>query len=307
MLTTLLMTLLVPVGQDKKADPSKDDPPGKKELFAKEDWYRSQEGKEQEFVGVLEKSKDAGGIGFGRMNPYRLVMKGDTREVYVGGKPQILADYVGKTIKLTGKAVNMEVEGNKHREIWPARLEVVPAVKKEDSPRFEKVPPDPEVKKAIREVVPLRFTLVDDTKDRELKVQGRGFWRAAIRPGNAQQLVLNSATDAAKAQGLPADGKSQEQATANLARALKVEKIDWDKQTVIVVTAGAKPTGGYRVEVQSLPVKDGTLTVKWKLHAPEGFATQAFTHPGEAVLVDKFEGKVTFDPAAPKGSGEKDK
>src|SRR3954471_1698778 len=120
MLATLLLTLLVPVTQDKKPDATKDDPPAKKDLFAKEEWYQKAEGKEQDFVGVLEKSKDAGKIGFGRMNPYRLVMKGDVREVYIGGKPQILADYVGKTIKLMGKAVDIGVEAKNHREIWPA-------------------------------------------------------------------------------------------------------------------------------------------------------------------------------------------
>src|SRR5436853_5431370 len=92
----------------------------------------------------------------------------------------------------------------------------------------------------------------DKTKDRELKIEGRGVWRASARPGGAaQQLVIRDAVEAAKASGLPADGKGQEQASANLARALKVEKIDWDRQMVVVATAGAKPTGGYRVEVQS--------------------------------------------------------
>jgi len=86
----------------------------------------------------------------------------------------------------------------------------------------------------------------------------------------------------------------------------KVDKIDWDKQMVVVATAGAKPTGGYRVEILGLEARDGTLTVKWKLHSPKpgSIVTQAFTHPGEAVLVEKFEGKVTFDPPAPKGGGE---
>ena len=144
----------------------------------------------------------------------------------------------------------------------------------------------------------------DPTKDRELKIEARGFWRASIRPGTAQQLVIRSAAEAAKASGLPADGKGQEQATANLAKALRIEKIDWDKQMVVVATAGAKPTGGYRVEVLSVAVKEGNLLVKWKLHTPTGFVTQAFTHPGEAVLVEKAEGKATFDPPAPKAGKE---
>jgi hypothetical protein len=295
MLTSVLLALAFAALDEKSGDPSKKETPAaKKELFAKEGWYRDQEGKEQDFVGVLEKSKNAGRIGFGRNNPYRLVMKGDVREVYIGGKPQILAEYVGKTIKLTGKAVDIGVEGKRHREIWPARLEVVAAPRKDGfAPRGT----------AADE----RLVLADDaTKNRELRVQGRGFWRASAKPGAAaQQLVIRSGAEAAKASGLPADGKGQQQATEMLAKALKVEKIDWDKQMVIVVTAGAKPTGGYRVEVQNVAIKDGALKVRWKLHTPTGFVTQAFTHPAESVLVEKFEGKVTFE-AAPK-TDKKDK
>jgi hypothetical protein len=104
------------------------EPPQKKELFAQEDWYKSQPGKEQTFVGVVQKAA-GGGIGFGRFNPYRLVMTAgklkEVREIYIGGQQQQLAPYVGKTVKIIGKAVDMEVVGQKHREIWPARLELI--------------------------------------------------------------------------------------------------------------------------------------------------------------------------------------
>src|SRR5262249_36120052 len=111
----------------------------KKELFAGEDWYKSQKGEEQTFVGVLQRvDRGKGVVGFGRFNPYRLVMedkgKKDVREVYVGGKMEILAPYVGKRVKLTGKAVNMEVEGREHRGSWPARLEVLNAAARSESP-----------------------------------------------------------------------------------------------------------------------------------------------------------------------------
>jgi hypothetical protein len=123
----LLLGLLA--GAAVAAEEKKDDPPAKKELFAKEDWYKGQQGKEQDFVGVLQKEKGGGDIGFGRFNPYRLEMTIDgkkaVREVYIGGKPELIAAYVGKKVKLTGKAVDMEVEGKEHREIWPARIELV--------------------------------------------------------------------------------------------------------------------------------------------------------------------------------------
>jgi hypothetical protein len=102
----------------------KDEPPAKKDLFSKEDWYTGQEGKEQEFVGVLKKIDRKGGVGFGRDNPYYLEMEKGKREVYMGAKPELLAAYVGKKITLTGKAVDMELEGKQYHEIWPARVEL---------------------------------------------------------------------------------------------------------------------------------------------------------------------------------------
>jgi hypothetical protein len=115
--------------------PAEKELPAKKDLFAQEAWYKDQKGKEEEFVGVLERAAKPGDgvVGFGRMNPYRLVMgesdKKSVREVYVGSKPDLLAPYVGKKIKLIGKAVDIEVEGRDHREIWPARLEVLGEIK----------------------------------------------------------------------------------------------------------------------------------------------------------------------------------
>ena len=110
------------------------DPPASKELFAKETWYKDQKGKEQTFIGVLQytpRAKDA--VGFGRYNAYRLEM-GDKkyRDVYVGDNQAILKPYVGYQVKFTGKAVDMEVEGKTHAEIWPGFIEVVPLPPKAD-------------------------------------------------------------------------------------------------------------------------------------------------------------------------------
>jgi len=287
LLLTLTLSLPVVAAEEKK------EPPAKMELFAGEDWYKKQEGKETEFVGVLKKIDRGGRIGFGRMNPYRLEMKGDSREVYVGGKRDILNAYVGKTIKLTGKAVDIGVEGKKYREIWPARVEIVPE------------------KKQGRLSQGLPSLIVAESKpdaSKELKILARAPWRASARPNSAaQQLVIRSGAELAAASGQPRTEQGIKQATEMLARLLKVKEIDWNKQMIVVTTAGAKPTGGYSVEVTGLTIKDGTLTVKWKLNSPgpNDFVTQAFTHPGQAVLVEKFDGKVTFDPPAPRGRDDK--
>src|SRR5690242_6314209 len=73
-----------------------------RELFAKEDWYKNEKGKEETFVGTLEKVDQGGGVGIGRFNPFRLKMEKETREVYVGGKPALLDPFKGKKVKITG-------------------------------------------------------------------------------------------------------------------------------------------------------------------------------------------------------------
>jgi hypothetical protein len=131
----------------------------------------------------------------------------------------------------------------------------------------------------------LGIAAADET---ELKVAARGPWGASAAPGTrAVQLVIRSPEELAKVSKL-----TEEQ----LVRQFKVDSIDWKKQMVVVATAGAKGSGGFKFEITNLTVRGDTLTVKWKLTPPMGFATNAFTHPGQAVLVERYEGKVVFEP-----------
>jgi hypothetical protein len=136
--------------------------------------------------------------------------------------------------------------------------------------------------------------------NRDLKILAKSVW-----PGQEEkpkQLVIRGGEELAIALDVdPKDAKEkrfQKAATEDLAKLLKVKDIDWKKQMVIVVAAGAKPTGGYRVEVVSLRGKDKTLTVTWKLHKPaaDAIVTQAITHPSQAVLIERWPGTVRFDP-----------
>jgi hypothetical protein len=137
-------------------------------------------------------------------------------------------------------------------------------------------------------------------EDRDVKILAHGIW--AMRHEKPAQLVIRSAEELARAHGVAAkDAKEkrfQTDVTADVAQLLKVKTIDWDKQMLVVVAAGSKPTGGYRVEVRTLSVKDKTLTVHWKLHnpAPGGIVTTAITYPAQMVLVERFDGPVKFDP-----------
>jgi hypothetical protein len=137
-------------------------------------------------------------------------------------------------------------------------------------------------------------------EDRDVKILARGVW--AVRHEKPTQLVIRNAEELGRAHGIAArDAKEkrfQTDVTADVAELLKVKTIDWDKQMLIVVAAGTKPTSGYRVEVRTLSAKDKTLTVHWKLHspAPGGIVTTALTYPAQMVLVERFDGPVKFDP-----------
>ncbi len=289
MITTLAATLLLGLAGQTPQTPGAGPPdqvPQKKELFANEEWYQGQQGKEQAFVGVLERIQ-RGGIGFGRFNPYRLVMgmpggAAVVREVYVGGKPDLLAPYVGKRVRLIGKAVDMEVEGRLHREIWPARLEVIGG--KGNGPGQGTGQGGPADGKA-------------------LKVFAKGPWHHVSTdpdgPKEGKQVVIRNPEELANyppwnnLDAVPA--VVGRRAAEEIARELKVNAIDWKKQMLIVVTAGVRPTGGYKIDITSLVVrKDGKLWVTWQLTPPQGIATQAFTHPAVVALTERFDGPVQF-------------
>jgi hypothetical protein len=123
MFSMLLSLSLFTFFEDKQ-----ETPPAKKELFAKEEWYKETEGKETEFIGILKYTpRKEGVVGFGRFNPYKLEMgeKLGVRQVHVRGQDKILAEYNGKKVKIIGKPVDMEVEGKNYKEIWPARVELI--------------------------------------------------------------------------------------------------------------------------------------------------------------------------------------
>lgn len=144
------------------------EPAAKKELFAREDWYKNEKGKEQDFVGVLKYAPRAKGVvGFGRFNPYKLEFTAEkgSREVYVGGKEDILKEYANKKVKITGKPVDMEVEGRNHREIWPARIEVLPEGKPKINPKL------PNIKRPVDRIPPGTLPVVPEKVDPNKPIQ----------------------------------------------------------------------------------------------------------------------------------------
>jgi hypothetical protein len=138
----------------------------------------------------------------------------------------------------------------------------------------------------------------EDPKPAELKVIATGLWRAPVRDGKAQQFVLKDADAVAAATDRTRDDAGRKEAAQAMAKLFQVDAIDFDKQMIVVVTAGPKPTGGFSVEIEGVRREDKTATVSWKLKtpAPGDFVTEAFTHPARAALVERFDGEVKFAP-----------
>jgi hypothetical protein len=309
----LVLTFCISIGAATPAPADKDETPAKKELFGKEEWYKEQKGDEAAVTGALHKGKGGGGVGIvQRFNPYylvstekqtvtvsvsvgggkfvpetRTVEAKQERDIYVGGKNEILDSYVGKKVQFTGKLVEMELEGQTLHEFWPARIELV----------AEKNDAKPEPKKDEQKEPNKSESGMD------VKILGQGSWHA-VGKDEPHQLVIRSAEDLAKAAGLnkPEDEKAQKQATATVAKALKMEDIDWKKQMVLVVSGGMKRSGGFKIEISKIDVADNVLTVHWKLitPGPRSPVTATITHPAQTIVVERFEGKVAFDPPGAK-------
>jgi len=64
--------------------------------------------------------------------------------------------------------------------------------------------------------------------------------------------------------------------------------IDFNKEIVIGIFLGQKPTSGYDVEITSVERSDGTLTVSFREKSPQPGAvlTQAFTQPFHMVRIE---------------------
>jgi hypothetical protein len=72
--------------------------------------------------------------------------------------------------------------------------------------------------------------------------------------------------------------------------------VDFERDMVIVVALGQRPTGGYEIEVSQVVRADTLLTVTVTETTPgrSCMTTQAFTAPAVAVRVPRFVGQVRF-------------
>ncbi len=155
---------------------------------------------------------------------------------------------------------------------------------------------------------------------REVKIVARGAWpyvpvyAAAAFPRKLQQWVFRDEKELAEAAG--------PHGPVVVARAFKVDAIDFKKQMVLAVADGTQPLVGVsgggppsapsRIEIGPITAgEDGkVLTVRWRL-APREPADGILSTPLQAVLVERFDGDVRFEreaaPAKDKDTPDKGK
>lgn len=76
----------------------------------------------------------------------------------------------------------------------------------------------------------------------------------------------------------------------------QVPQVNFDKNTVIAVFAGQKPTSGYAIQISEVTQFNGEVVVKFKeISPPKGsIVLQVLTQPFHIVVVPKFNAKVEF-------------
>jgi hypothetical protein len=88
-------------------------------LFAEEAWYKNQRGSETNFSGTLEAVQPPMASTLMRTSLYKL----GGRSIYTGPRRVPALDALtGKQVVIRGKAVDMALEGQTVREIWPAAV-----------------------------------------------------------------------------------------------------------------------------------------------------------------------------------------
>jgi hypothetical protein len=249
-------------------------------LLAGSDEYKAAKATEAIYEGVVENNPGDGAVGKPtRFNAYRLkgtdaAGKEFTRELYVPGKAFLLASFIGKRVRVTGKFAESSADGKVNQELWPAQLEEAIAV--------AAAPP------AANGVLAHCVWQPDEAR----KIGQRYF-------------IYRNGREMAKALRLSGEGV-EETAGVLMAQKLGAPAIDWNKQMVVAVTAGLRTADVGLLSVSRVAMKDKAMTVFYRLTPQPGEG--GIGYPAEAVLVDRYDGavRVEEEPAAPpKGGADK--
>ncbi|HVS36145.1 MAG TPA: protease complex subunit PrcB family protein, partial [Gemmataceae bacterium] len=256
---------------DAAAPPEKAaSPPDHLDLLANDKTYLADATPEKTYVGLLRKKQgDAAG--------YTLLVDADDHispwDLHLpSGHYDLLDPYAGQKLKIIGKKVmGFTPGGAAETYILPGRLEVLPA---------------------------------GGEKAKEIKVLAQAEWTPG--PSVAADFrAIRSPRELALAHGQPDDRATdtsvQEREAQLASRMFNVESIRWNNDMVIVVSPGAQPTSGYKVEITSLNVENNVLHVHWRVipPGPDAAVKKEPSHPAEAALTTRFDGEVVFDESPP--------
>ncbi len=249
------------------AAPAPKEPPPKPVVLSDgTDEYKTAKGAEAVYEGVIENNPAGGTVGKPtRFNAFRFQGKdadgkGFVRELYVPGKAFLLASYVGKRVRITGKFADTAADGKVYAELWPAQLE--------------------------EEAVGATPALPDG-------VLGRCGWQPEdARKVGMRVLVYHNGHELAGELRLSGDAVDAP-ASDLMTRRLNGPAIDWNKEMLVTIAAGLCGADVDRLAVTRVEVKEKIMTVFYRLSG--GPVLGGFGYPAETVLVDRFDGVVVAE------------
>jgi hypothetical protein len=80
---------------------------------------------ERVFEGTVRENKAVAKPHFQRMSRWILETADGRWDIYTSGHDETIAPYADKRVRITGEAVESEIEGEQHREIRPSKLELL--------------------------------------------------------------------------------------------------------------------------------------------------------------------------------------
>ena len=104
---------------------------------------------------------------------------------------------------------------------------------------------------------------------------------AAVKPESPQAVAITSADEYATIWEQTLGGNAQR------------PEVDFGKESVVILLAGSKPSGGYSVEPKSVRIEGDVLVVDAAIKPPppDAIVTMAFTSPWAAIAVDNKQFK----------------
>jgi hypothetical protein len=107
-------------------------------------------------------------------------------------------------------------------------------------------------------------------------------------------VVIRSAQELVSYSGKPnsaKDADAQKKLESEVAKLLKVERIDWTKQMILAVHGHRSKEGSGAIKFRSLKIKDKVLHVTWQ---QEDRPSLGIANPRGLALVQRFDGEVKF-------------